>query len=119
MKQAYLKSGYCYHECSECGVRYTDKEYYSYYSIEKIMRWNINCKKCGAVFTEKPKRCFWKERYGDRHNACSECVEIDGLDYCTRRLRVRREELISWGFYYTCECFNAPETKEYEQLTLF
>lgn len=119
MKQAYLISRYLYHECSECGVRYTDEEYHKYYSLRNIMQYNINCKKCGAVFYEKPKRCYWNERHPESECACSERVEINGGYYCTRRLRARREELVSWGCYYTCECFEPPETSDYKQLSLF
>ena len=117
MKQAYLVSHYCYHTCSECGVRYSDKEYWDYYCLDKIMRWHINCKNCGALYHEEPKRCYWAEHYPDTSNACGEAVEIDGAIYCTQQLTARKEELRSWGSYYPCECYNPPE--EYKQLSLF
>ena len=119
-KQAYLVAHYCYHTCSECGVRYSDKEYYNYYCIDKIIRWNINCKKCGAVFSEKPKRCYHSEHNPGKHNACSEEVIIDGVGYCTRQLKVRREELRSWGAYYSCDYYKPPKkADEFTQLSFF
>ena len=53
-KQAYLISHYRYHTCSECGVRYSEREYWSYYCLDKIIKWHLNCKNCGAIFTETP-----------------------------------------------------------------
>jgi hypothetical protein len=120
MKQAYLVSHYGYHTCSECGVKYTEKEYWDYYCLDKIMRLHINCKKCGAEFHEEPKRCHWSEHYPDQSNACGEAITMDGVVYCTQQLRARREELRSWGAYYPCPCYKAPkEQEEFLQLSFF
>ena len=117
MKQAYLVSNYCFHTCSECGVRYSDKEYYDYYCIDKIIHNHINCKKCGAVFSEKPKRCYYIEHEGKNNNGCGEQILMDGEYYCARQLTVRREELRQWGYYYSCKYYNPPD--DYRQLSLF
>lgn len=120
MSQAYLVSNYGYHTCSECGVRYNDNEYYSYYCLDKIMRWHINCKNCGAVFHEEPKRCYWDEHYPDCSCGCSERTEINGVQYCSRQLTARKRELQSWGAYYTCECYKPPKkAEEFTQLSFF
>lgn len=118
MKQAYLVSHYCYHTCSECGVRYSDKEYYEYYSLDHIMRYHINCKKCGAVFSEQPKRCYWEENNPGRSCACGESTLINGVRYCSRQLTARREELRSWGAYYSCPDYKPPQ-EEFLQLSFF
>ena len=119
-KQAYLISGYCEHTCSECGVKYTDNEYFKYYSLDKIMQYHINCKKCGAVFHEEPKRCYWDEWYSKPSCGCSERAKIDGVYYCTRQLTARKRELQSWGCYYSCECYKPPKKEpEYIQLRLW
>lgn len=57
-KEAYLISHYGYHTCSECGVKYSEREYWSYYCLDKIIKWHINCKKCGAIFHEEPKENY-------------------------------------------------------------
>ena len=119
MKQAYLVSHYCYHTCSECGVQYNDNEYYQYYSLDKIMRLShINCKKCGAELAETPKRCYWNEHYPGKSNACGEQTTINGVVYCSRQMTERREELRSWGAYYSCECYKPPQ-EEFLQLSFF
>ncbi len=118
MKHPYLVSHYCYHTCSVCGVRYSDKEYYNYYNLDKIMRYHINCKKCGAVFTEQPKHCYWNEHYPNQSNGCGEQTIIDGITYCSRQLTARREELRSWGAYYSCDCYKPPQD-EFKQLSFF
>ena len=110
MKQPYLVSNYGYYTCSECGVKYSEEEYFNYYSLDKIMRYHINCKKCGAVLHEEPKRCYWSEHHPNSQNACGDCKCIDGIPYCTRQLRAYRERLKSWGSYYKCECFDKPES---------
>lgn len=110
MKQPYLVSHYGYYTCSECGVKYSEEEYFKYYSLDKIMRYHINCKKCGAVLHEEPKRCYWSEHHPNSQNACGDCKCIDGIPYCTRQLRAYRERLKSWGSYYKCECFEKPES---------
>lgn len=118
-KQAYLVSHYGYHTCSECGVRYNDNEYYEFYCLDKIMRLpHINCKKCGAELAEKPKRCYWNEHNPDLSCACGESTLIDGLLYCSRQLTARREELRSWGAYYSCPCYKPPQ-EEFLQLSFF
>lgn len=109
MGQPYLVSHYGYYTCSECGVRYSEEEYFNYYSLDKIMQYHINCKKCGAVFHEEPKRCYWSEHYPTSQNACGDCKHINGIPYCTRQLKAYREQLKSWGSYYKCEAFNKPE----------
>lgn len=119
-KQAYLISGYCEHTCSECGVKYTDTEYFNYYSLKKIMRYHINCKKCGAEFHEQPKRCYYSAYYPDSCNACSEQVKIEGVEYCEQQLTARKSELQSWGAYYPCPYYKPKiAIDEYKQLSFF
>ena len=113
MGQAYLIAGYGEHKCSECGVRYTEKEYYSYYTIAKLMKYHINCKKCGAVFSEQPKRCYYEELHNTDWCPCGESIRLeDGLLYCSKQMTVRKEELKAWGCYYPCESYNKPEEKQ-------
>jgi hypothetical protein len=119
-KQAYLISGYCEHTCSECGVKYTDNEYFRYYTLAKIMQWHINCKNCGAVFHEEPKRCYWDEHYPEIDNGCGECITLDGIPYCARQLTARKRELQSWGCYYSCECYKPlKKPDKFTQLSFF
>ena len=119
MKQPYLVSKYGYHACSECGVRYSEEEYHNYYCIDKIVRYHINCKKCGAVFSEKPKRCYYEENNGKTGCPCGDSFRMeDGLMYCSRQLAVRREELRSWGCYYGCDDYKLINTG-YKQLSFF
>lgn len=119
-KQAYLISGYCKHTCSECGVTYTDDEYYKYYSLDKIVQYHINCKKCGAEFHEEPKRCYHEEHYPGEWNACGEQLHIGGVCYCQRQITARKKELQSWGCYYSCECYKLPKKPdEFTQLSFF
>lgn len=118
-KQAYLISGYCEHTCSECGVKYSDTEYFNYYSIDKIMKYHINCKKCGAELHEEPKRCYWDEWY-KIGCGCGDSTVIDDVRYCTRQMMVRKKELQSWGCYYSCECMKPkPKEDDFTQLTFF
>lgn len=119
MSQAYLIPEYPdTFRCSECGVKYTHDEYWNYYRLDKILRYHINCKKCGAVYSEEPKRCYWNETYPGSCNACGDHTTIDGVDICTRQTTHRKKELQSWGCYYSCEAMKAPK-EEYEQLLLF
>lgn len=121
MAQAYLRAGYCEHWCSECGVRYTDKEYYNYYTTAKLMQYHINCKKCGAVFSEQPKRCYYLELYKKDWCPCGESIRLDdGLLYCGRQMAGRKKELQSWGCYYSCEAYKPPKQEpDFWQLSFF
>ena len=119
-KQAYLISGYCKHTCSECGVTYTDDEYYKYYCLDKIMWFHINCKKCGTELHESPKRCYWDEWYPELGCGCGDSEVKDGIRYCTRQMTVRKRELQSWGCYYSCECYKPkPKADDFVQLSFF
>lgn len=102
--------------CSECGVKYTHDEYWKYYRLDKILQYHINCKKCGAVFSEEPKRCYFEEHHPGGSNGCGDHTKLKGVDVCTRQTTHRREELRSWGCYYSCPYYNPPEAK---QLSLF
>ena len=117
MKQAYLKSGYCEYFCSECGVRYSDREYYEGgYTLDNILTKTVKCKKCGALFSEKPKRCYYSDYNSTNDNACGECINLNGVDICTQQTAHRTKELQSWGCYYPCKYYNP---KEAEQLTFW
>ena len=106
--------------CSECGVKYTYDEYWKYYRLDKILQYHINCKKCGAVFSEEPKRCYFEEVFPGYTNGCSDCTTINGVKVCTRQTTHRKKELQSWGCYYSCEAMKPPmKEPEWEQLTLF
>ena len=56
-KQAHLVAHNGYYTCSKCGVKYSEIEYFNYYSPDKLKRWHINCKACGTVFNEDPPKC--------------------------------------------------------------
>lgn len=119
-KQAYLISGYCEHTCSECGVKYTEDEYFKYYSLDKIVQYHINCKKCGAEFHEEPKQCYYEEHHPGKWNACGEQLHIGDICYCQRQITARKRELQSWGCYYSCEYYKPPKKEpEYIQLRLW
>ena len=120
MSQAYLIAGYGEHTCSVCGVKYTEKEYFTYYTTSKLMKYHINCKKCGAVFSETPKRCYYLERYNKDWCPCGESIEMDGILYCGRQMTGRKKELQAWGAYYPCEAYKPPKKEpDYKQLSFF
>lgn len=120
MEKGYLITRYGYYECSECGAKYTKEEYFKYYSLDKIVKWYINCKMCGAQFHEDPKLCYWEEHHPSESCACSERMEIDGKYYCSQQLTHRKQELRSWGSYYKCECYEPiKKDPEYTQLSFF
>lgn len=101
---AYLKAKYGYYECSECGVKYSYSEYFSKYSIKHILTRVVICKSCGAMLSEVPKRCYWSDWYKE-NNGCSEQIEIGGEIFCARQTTTRRQQLLTEGYYYNCECF--------------
>ena len=113
---SYLKSKYGYHECSECGERYTNAEYHASYSLRQIISGGaVRCRRCGANFAEKPKRCYYSDYYSDS-NACTECINLNGQDICGQQITNRRKELSEWGYYYTCRYY---KPKEPQQLTFW
>jgi hypothetical protein len=109
--QAYLKSGYGVHICSECGQRYDSAEYISGYSLRHILTATVKCKRCGAILSEPPKRCYYSD-YHSGENACTECMNLNGNDICTQQTTKRKQELLSWGYYYKCPYYKPKEPQQ-------
>ena len=108
--QAYLKSCYGYYICSECGAKYSNEEYRNGYSLRHILTQTVKCKQCGVTLSELPKLCYYSDYYND-NNACTECMDLDGVQICTQQATQRKRELMSWGCYYACDYYKPKEPK--------
>lgn len=65
---------------------------------------------------EPLKRCYSSEYYPETWQSCGEIIFKDGIPYCYKQTKERREELLSWGYYFKCEGF---KPKSEEQITFY